>query len=489
MVVPMMRPDVFGALASHAGDALFECCYVKSSRTSSGSCATSSRAHTTSSSSASPAPSRFDFDEFGPPIEAYGYAAAYSPDPETPGQGAAAVRPRDRAADRRRLGAMARAGPGPDGAAARRRAAGMRRIYLDAGKGDEYFLDLGATAFARELDATRRRVHPRALRRQARRPHLPLPGSDPGAGRRARRLERTGQRSPLSGRNRSRDPTPAVRCASSGPGGWRGEAAVGSSLHRRSNRRRAISDECTMRSRPRAARMPARGHRADHLLRRNRKRRRRPCSGQDAGAGWLHPRACVCPPRQGIRSQGEKSWPSMTRSSVWSEAPALLGDPGAKREVVFGASTGEGLGQLAERAGAPLVVFGSDYRTAPGHSQPGTSAQHLLDGGAVSVAVAVAGLRTRLNEPIKLDRSARRRAQERGRTEDGGRTCGEARCEARGVARRAGGSDRGWLTARRPGRSCRGRRRCARRAGQGSQLGPGSTRWRAAPAVAGTGVG
>ena len=28
MVVPMLRPEVFGALASHAGDALFECCYL-----------------------------------------------------------------------------------------------------------------------------------------------------------------------------------------------------------------------------------------------------------------------------------------------------------------------------------------------------------------------------------------------------------------------------------------------------------------------------
>jgi len=28
----------------------------------------------------------------------------------------------------------------------------MRRIYLDAGRRDEYFLDLGATAFAAELD-------------------------------------------------------------------------------------------------------------------------------------------------------------------------------------------------------------------------------------------------------------------------------------------------------------------------------------------------
>ena len=28
MVVPMLRPDVFGALASHAGDALFEAAYL-----------------------------------------------------------------------------------------------------------------------------------------------------------------------------------------------------------------------------------------------------------------------------------------------------------------------------------------------------------------------------------------------------------------------------------------------------------------------------
>ena len=28
----------------------------------------------------------------------------------------------------------------------------MRRVYLDAGKGDEWFLDLGAQAFGEELD-------------------------------------------------------------------------------------------------------------------------------------------------------------------------------------------------------------------------------------------------------------------------------------------------------------------------------------------------
>jgi hypothetical protein len=46
-------------------------------------------------------------------------------------------------------------------------------------------------------------------------------------------------------------------------------------------------------------------------------------------------------------------------------------------------------------------VFGSDYRTAPGHVEPGTSAQYLLDGGAVAVAVAAAGLRTHLDGTIR----------------------------------------------------------------------------------------
>ena len=40
-----------------------------------------------------------------------------------------------------------------------------------------------------------------------------------------------------------------------------------------------------------------------------------------------------------------------------------------------------------------MIVFGSEYRTAPGHIQPGTSAQHLLDGGPIAVALAPAGLK------------------------------------------------------------------------------------------------
>ena len=78
-----------------------------------------------------------------------------------------------------------------------------------------------------------------------------------------------------------------------------------------------------------------------------------------------------------------------------------LGDTAITRHVVMGASTGDSLGQLAEREGAPLVVFGSDYRTPPGHVEPGTSAQYLLDGGSVAVAIAAAGLRTQLDGAIR----------------------------------------------------------------------------------------
>ncbi len=80
---------------------------------------------------------------------------------------------------------------------------------------------------------------------------------------------------------------------------------------------------------------------------------------------------------------------------------ALLGDPEIRRHVVVGASTGAGLEQLAKSEGASLVAFGSDYRTAPGHVEPGTSAQHLLDGGSVAVAIAPAGLRAQLNGAIR----------------------------------------------------------------------------------------
>jgi nucleotide-binding universal stress UspA family protein len=70
-----------------------------------------------------------------------------------------------------------------------------------------------------------------------------------------------------------------------------------------------------------------------------------------------------------------------------------LDDPLLPRHVVLSGSTGEGLGLLAERKGAAMIVFGSDYRTPPGRVEPGTSAQRLLEGGSVAIAVAPAGAR------------------------------------------------------------------------------------------------
>jgi nucleotide-binding universal stress UspA family protein len=78
---------------------------------------------------------------------------------------------------------------------------------------------------------------------------------------------------------------------------------------------------------------------------------------------------------------------------------ALLDGPVA-RHVIVGASTGEALGELAQREGASIIVFGSDYRTPLGRAEPGTSAQRLLDGGPVAIAVAAAGLRANPDSAI-----------------------------------------------------------------------------------------
>jgi nucleotide-binding universal stress UspA family protein len=70
-----------------------------------------------------------------------------------------------------------------------------------------------------------------------------------------------------------------------------------------------------------------------------------------------------------------------------------LGDEQVERHVVVHASTGAGLWELAESEKADVIVFGSDYRTAEGAVMPGTSAQKMLTGGPVAVAVAPAGFR------------------------------------------------------------------------------------------------
>jgi nucleotide-binding universal stress UspA family protein len=71
-----------------------------------------------------------------------------------------------------------------------------------------------------------------------------------------------------------------------------------------------------------------------------------------------------------------------------------LGDDKTPTHVVVHASTGAGLWELAEGEKADVIVFGSDYRTAAGAVMPGTSAQRILTGGPVAVAIAPAGYRS-----------------------------------------------------------------------------------------------
>ncbi len=74
---------------------------------------------------------------------------------------------------------------------------------------------------------------------------------------------------------------------------------------------------------------------------------------------------------------------------------ALLGGHEVGRHVVTDRSTPEGLRALAERVGANVIVFCSDSHTAPGHVAIGNSAQRLLNGGPVAIAIAPAGFAKR----------------------------------------------------------------------------------------------
>jgi nucleotide-binding universal stress UspA family protein len=78
----------------------------------------------------------------------------------------------------------------------------------------------------------------------------------------------------------------------------------------------------------------------------------------------------------------------------------LIGAPDLPRHVVFHASTGAGLIELATREQADVVVFGSDYRTARGAVIPQKSAERLMTGGPVSVAIAPADFRSRSSARI-----------------------------------------------------------------------------------------
>jgi len=151
MVTPMLRPDLFGALATHAGDALFEVCYqygfpdvARTLRDAyDGSYDLfledfhSDRVFGTKDS---------DF----PLIEAYAYAACYSAQEDgtvlLPFDDLGAIVPEvwARWLDRDPVLMAAK----PRYAEALR---GMKAIWIDAGTRDEYYLDSGAVAFHRAL--------------------------------------------------------------------------------------------------------------------------------------------------------------------------------------------------------------------------------------------------------------------------------------------------------------------------------------------------
>jgi nucleotide-binding universal stress UspA family protein len=71
-----------------------------------------------------------------------------------------------------------------------------------------------------------------------------------------------------------------------------------------------------------------------------------------------------------------------------------VGAPDMPRHVVVNAGTSVGLTELAQRENADVIVFGSEYRTAPGTVKPGIPAHKLLLGGPAAIAVAPAGLRS-----------------------------------------------------------------------------------------------
>jgi S-formylglutathione hydrolase FrmB len=151
MVVPMLRPDVFGALASHAGDALFEHCYLsefaKAARTLRDEYG-GSYERFFADFRARPAFSRDSDDAL---LDAWAMAACYSAEPD-----GTVTLPFDPATGRLRDEVWQRwlaLDPVRMAAGHADALRSLRGVYLDAGRRDEYWLDLGAAAFSAELDA------------------------------------------------------------------------------------------------------------------------------------------------------------------------------------------------------------------------------------------------------------------------------------------------------------------------------------------------
>ncbi|HEX7309105.1 alpha/beta hydrolase [Lentzea sp.] len=148
MITPMLRPDLFGALATHAGDALYELCYLADF----GTAARALRGYDHDI--------RKWWDDFrgrtaftkpedGPLLSVYGVAACFSaredgtPElPFDPVTGAPLPEVWQRWLDWDPVRMV------PAHAEAIR---SLRAVWIDAGRSDEYYLDLGAEAFRAKI--------------------------------------------------------------------------------------------------------------------------------------------------------------------------------------------------------------------------------------------------------------------------------------------------------------------------------------------------
>jgi S-formylglutathione hydrolase FrmB len=150
MITPMLRPDLFGGLATHAGDALFEVCYQPDFREAARALRDahdgSFEAFWADLRSRPGRAKRTD----GVLLNVWCMAACYSADadgtvrlPFDPSTGMLVPEVWDRwlAWDPVRMAA-------PRADALR----GLRAIWVDAGRSDDFYLDLGAVAFRRALE-------------------------------------------------------------------------------------------------------------------------------------------------------------------------------------------------------------------------------------------------------------------------------------------------------------------------------------------------
>jgi S-formylglutathione hydrolase FrmB len=150
MITPMLRPDLFGAFATHAGDALYEYCYLpefaQAVRHLRGYDGDIDRWW--EDFRARPAFSKQEDESL---ITALGCSAAFSP-----GEDGRPVLPFDPRTGVLRPEVWARwlawdpVRMAPAYAEALR---SQRAVWIDAGTRDDYFLDLGAQAFRAEVDA------------------------------------------------------------------------------------------------------------------------------------------------------------------------------------------------------------------------------------------------------------------------------------------------------------------------------------------------